>query len=182
MKASGEPIDQGTVEATPSEATPGRSLFGARLPRLTLSFSGLQASIGLTAGILSIAGALFSIPHFFSPPPPPGKGEIVAIIQDAKTEKAVSDAVVEILTPQNAVVTTVTPNYFGKARSALPEGQYRVRVSHPRFGAEVRTVQVAPGHTAEVQVRLRSGTSSALHQAARIVDEGVVAVRRLFGK
>lgn len=166
----------GPPEIAPSEAS-GPGLRG--LARLNVSLSGLQTAIGLTAGIVSIAGALFAIPGFFTPAP--GKGEVVAIVQDAKTEKAVSDATIEILTPQNAVVTTLTPNWSGKARYTLDEGHYRVRVSHPRFAAEIRQVQVVSRQTAEVRVQLRAGASSALRHAERVIDEGVSAMRRLFG-
>jgi len=36
-----------------------------------------------------------------------------------------ADAKIEILTPQNALITTVTSNYFGKARLSLEEGPIR---------------------------------------------------------
>ena len=107
-------------------------------------------------------------------------GQIVAIVAEAKTEKAITDAKIEILTPQNALITTVTPNYFGKARHSLEEGPYRIRVSHPRYAAEVRQVHVVKGQTAEVHLRLRGGSSSPLDQAERVVREGVGLVKRIF--
>jgi hypothetical protein len=58
---------------------------------------------------------------------------------------------------------------------------YRVRVSHPRYAAEVRQVQVFSRQTVEVKVRLRAGSSSPLAHAERAVNEGVRAVRRAFG-
>jgi len=128
-----------------------------------MSLSKFQTFVSLAAGILSIGGALVAIPGFFKPAP--GKGELVAIVQDAKTEKAVSDATIEILTPQDALVTTLTPNSFGKAHCALDEGHFRVRVSHPRFGDEVREVQVVPTQVTEVRVQLRAATS--LRRAVR---------------
>ena len=85
----------------------------ARRPRL----SALQTFVGLAAGIMSIAGALLTVPKLFAPAP--GKGEVVAVVQAAKTQKAVADATVEILTPRDAIVTTLSPNYFGKARYTL---------------------------------------------------------------
>src|SRR2546426_9197358 len=94
---------------------------------LNISFSRVQTFIGLAAGILSIAGALTAV---FKPAP--GKGELVAIVQDAKTGKTVTDATIEILTPRDAIVTTLKPNWSGQARYALDEGHYRVRVSQPR--------------------------------------------------
>jgi len=82
-----------------------------RIPRLNISFSRVQTFVGLAAGILSITGALVAFIK-----PAPDKSELVAIVQDAKTEKAVSDATIEILTPRDAVITTLKPNSSGKAR------------------------------------------------------------------
>jgi len=79
------------------------------------------------------------------------------------------------------VVTTVNSGFFGKARYTLEEGQYRIRVKHPKFGAEVRHVQVVSGQSAEVRVQLRSGAAAPLHEADRVIGEGVNAVKRLFG-
>ena len=152
----------------------------ARRLRLKTSLSALQTFVGLAAGIMSIAGALVTVPKFFAPAP--GKGEVVAVVQAAKTQKAVSDATVEILTPGDAIVTTLSPNYFGKARYTLEEGRYRVRVSHPGFPAEVRQVQVVAGQTAEVRVQLRAAASSAARRVERVVEEGVGAVRRAFSQ
>ncbi len=155
------------------------SISGRPLPRLraSLSFSALQTTVAITAGILSIASAVIAIPDFFKPPR--GKGEVVAIIQDAKTDRVIADATVEILNPQNALLTTVTSGWFGKARYSLEEGQYRVRVSHPKFRAEVQPVYVRHGETAELHVRLRPGSSAPLEKAERVI-KGVNVIRRLF--
>ena len=160
----------------------GRVLFGLRLGDFTTSLSRLQTVVGLVAGLVSIAGALFAVTNFFKPTPVSNAGQIVAIVQEAKTEKAITDAKIEILTPQNALITTVTPNYFGKARHSLEEGPYRIRVSHPRYTTETRQVQVVKGQTAEVHLLLRGGSSSPLEHAERAVQEGVGAVKRLFGQ
>ncbi len=125
-----------------------------KFPWLNISFSRVQTFIGIAAGILSITGALVAFLK-----PAPDKSELVAIVQDAKTEKAVSGATIEILTLQNAVVTTLTPDWYGKARCTLDEGHYRLRVSHPRYGAEVREVQLVSRQSTEVHVQLRAGTS-----------------------
>ena len=146
---------------------------------LKASLSRFQTIVGLLAGLVSIFGAVLSVPQFFKPAP--GMGEVVAVVQEAGSEKAVAGATIEILTPQNALVTTLKPNSLGHVRHALKEGLYRVRVSHPRFSAEVRQIQVFSGQTAEVRVRLDAGSSSPLAQAGRAVNGGVRAVRRLFG-
>lgn len=168
--------EAGTVS---SGRGPARAIL-RKLPRLNVRLSTVQTVLGLTTGILSILGALVAVPNFFKPAP--DKGEVVAVIVDAKTEKAISDATVEVLTLNNAVVTTLEPNFFGKARHALEEGQYRIRVSHPKYATEMRHVQVVPGQSAELRVRLSAGASRPLHQAGRLIDEGVSAVRRLFEK
>src|SRR3989475_12954013 len=122
-----------------------RGLLG-RVPRLNVNLSMFQTVVGLTAGVVSILGALLAVPNYLKPAI--GKGEVVAVVLDAKTEKAVSNATVEILTLNNAVVTTLNSGFFGKANSTLDEGQYRIRIKHPKFGAEVRHVQIMSGQTA----------------------------------
>src|SRR2546422_7639949 len=137
------------------ESRLSRGLDNATTPTekggLNMSFSKLQTFVGLAAGILSIAGALAA---FFRPAP--GKGELVAIVQDAKTGKTVPDATIEILTPQDAIVTTLKPNWSGKAQYPLDEGHYRVRVSHPRYSPEIRDVQLISSQSTEIRIQLRS--------------------------
>jgi len=152
------------------------------LPRLPLSR--IQGIVGLAAGLLSIAGFVFSATQAYLRPAP-GSGEVVAIVRDAKSDRAVSDATVEILTTDNAIVTTVKPDASGAARYSLKEGPYRVRVTHPRYAAEVRQVQVSSGQRAEVRVNVHpstrgSGGSSPFEQAGRVVDEGLGAFKRVF--
>src|SRR5215510_15651790 len=127
-----------------------------RMPRfagLNISLSKVQTLLGLAAAMLSIAGAVFT---FFKPAP--DKGKLVAIVLDAKTEKAVSDATIEVLTPMDAVVTTLTPDGSGEARCNLDEGQYRLRVSHPRYISETREVRLVASHDTEVHVQLHAGS------------------------
>src|SRR6476660_2628330 len=122
-----------------------------RFPELKLSLSRIQTFIGLAAGMLSITGALVA---FFKTPP--DKGKLVAIVQDAKTEEALSDATIEILTPMDAIVTTLTPNWFGEANCTLDEGHYRLRVSHQGYLSEVRDVRLISSHNTEIHVQLRA--------------------------
>jgi hypothetical protein len=136
-----------------------------------MSVSKLQTFVSLAAGLVSIAGALIAIPNFFKPAH--GKGELVAIVQDAKTDKVMSDATIEILTAQGVLVTTLTPNSSGKASCTLDEGRFRVRVSHPGFGGEVREVQVVSRESTQIRVQLRASTSSTSFPRT---------IRRLFGR
>jgi Carboxypeptidase regulatory-like domain len=125
-----------------------------RVLGLNISLSRIQAIVGLAAGLLSITGGLVA---FLKPPSDSGK--LVAIVQDAKTEKAVPDATIEILTLTDALVTTLTPNSSGEARYTLGEGHYRIRVNHPRYTSEVRDVRLMAGQNTEIRVQLRSGNS-----------------------
>jgi hypothetical protein len=144
------------------------------------SISGLQAAVGLTAGLISIVGAAYSAVQIFKSPLE--HGEMVAIVREARTERPIADATIEVFTPQQALVTTLTPSSKGQIRHTLKEGSYRVRVSHPKFGAEVRQVVVQSGQTAEVRFQLvqRAGGSSPLGEAARAVNEGVGTVQRFI--
>ena len=99
----------------------------------------------------------------------------MAIVQTAGSRGSVTDATVEVLTAQNAVVATLTPDPAGRVTQELPEGMYVVRVSHPRYAADVRRVQVLPRQTVEIRASLRPGSSSPV---TRAVNNGVSAVRR----
>jgi hypothetical protein len=142
-----------------------------RLMRIP-SLSKVQALVGTLAGMVSIAGAALSWAQFDRP----GRtGDVVAIVQAAGTRQAVADATIEILTTQNALVATLTPDATGRAVQELTEGVYVVRVSHPRYAAEARRVQVLPRRTVEVRASLRAGSSTTVD---RTVNGAVNAVRR----
>jgi Carboxypeptidase regulatory-like domain len=108
-----------------------------------LSLSRVQALLGLIAALLSIGGALYG---YLRPGRAANTGDVVAIVQEARSGKAVTDATVEILTPKDALVTTLAAA-SGEARSQMKEGPYRLRVTHPRFAPEVRQIQVIAGQT-----------------------------------
>jgi hypothetical protein len=130
------------------------NLKGLRFFGFNLSLARVQTIVGLTAGILSITGALVAFLR-----PAPDKGKLVTIVQDAKTQKALPDATVEVLTLADVLVTTLTPNSSGQAYYTLSEGHYRVRVNHPQYVSETRDVRLIPGQNTEVHVQLRSGRS-----------------------
>ncbi len=141
-----------------------------------LSLPRLQTTLGIIAALLSIGGALYG---YLRPGRVPHTGDVVAIVQEARSGKAVTDATVEILTPRDALVTTLAPA-SGEARGQMKEGPYRLRVTHPRFAPEVRQIQVIAGQTTEVRVRLapRASTGSPLGPAERVLNEGVDALRK----
>ena len=108
------------------------------------------------------------------------QGEIVAIVQEAKSGQPVADATVELLTPKDALVTTV-PSTNGEARRQIKEGPYRLRVSHPRYATEVRQIQVVAGQTSEIHLRLAPrATGTPLTPAERAVNEGVEGLKKIF--
>ena len=157
-----------------SEVSAGavRRLIQALHEHLTLSR--FHAIVGIIAGFISISVGLYSYLHF-SKPGSLVVGEIVTIVQDARTGKPVTDATVEILTLKDAVVTTLTSGVEGQARGRLKEGTYRLRVIHPRFVAEARQVQIVAVQTSEVRVKLvQPGPKP------RPLDEAVGAVKKIF--
>jgi len=143
--------------------------------RLGLSLSHVQAVVGTLAGILSIAGAVFSLVQLARPA---NTGDLVTIVQAAGSRRSVTDATIEVLTSQDAVIATRTPDSTGRVTQTLTEGIYIVRVTHPRYAADVRRVQVLPGQTVEVRTSLRAGSSSPSSPIERAVSGGVGAVRR----
>jgi carboxypeptidase family protein len=144
-----------------------------------LSLSRVQATLGIIAALLSIGGFLYG---YLRPAKvvPPDQGEIVTIVQEAKSGKPVGDATVEVLTPKDALITTV-PSTGGEGRRQIKEGTYRLRVTHPRYATEVRQIQVVAGQTAEIRVRLGPrAAGSPLTPAERAVNEGVEGLKKIF--
>ena len=140
-----------------------------------LSLSRVQAIFGLIAALLSIGGALYG---YLRPGRAPNTGDVVAVVQEARSGKTVTDATVEVLTPRDALVTTLGATN-GEARSQMKEGPYRLRVTHPRFATEVRQIQVIAGQTTEVRVRLSPrAAASPIAPAERAVSEGVETLKK----
>jgi len=98
-------------------------------------------------------------------------------VQEAGSHRAVADATIEVLTTENHIVATLTPDASGHAKQDLKEGAYLVRISHPRYAADVRRIQVFPRQTVEIRANLHSG-SSVPSSIDRAVNGGVRAVRR----
>ncbi len=144
--------------------------------RTHLTLPRTHSIIGIIAGCISISLGLYSYLHLSSKPAVPVVGDLVAVVQDARTGKPITDATVEILTLKDAVVTTLAPGTGGQARGKLKEGTYRLRVTHPRFIAETRQVQVVAGQISEVHLRLVPPPPP----RAGPVDEAVGAVKKIF--
>jgi Carboxypeptidase regulatory-like domain len=131
--------------ATPEGAAPLPGFFRQRLSRF-------QAVVGITAGLLSIGGMVYSATRHYVKAPV--QGDIVAVIQEASSGRPVLDATVEIYTLENRLVTTLSPKQQGRAQQGVNEGPYNLRVSHPRFASQTKQVQVQPGQTSEIHVVL----------------------------
>jgi hypothetical protein len=162
--------DETRKSATPS-APKSRWASCSRF-MLGLTLSRFQAVVGTLAAVASLVGAAFSLVQFVRPA---NTGELVTIVQAAGSRRSVTDAIVEVLTTQNAIVATLTPDANGQVTKQLSEGVYIVRVSHPRYEADVRRIQVLPRQTVEIRASLRAGSSSPIQRA---VNSGVNAVRK----
>ena len=147
-----EPVSDATVPAsaaTPA-ASPSPSVAGA--VRGHLSLTRLQGVCGTIAALLSIGGAFGYMVPFQAKS---DRGEVLAIVQEARSGKPVADATVELLTLQDALVTTVPPAAgAGSAKAPTKEGTYRLRVKHPKYSTESRQIYVLAGQTAQIHVRL----------------------------
>src|SRR2546422_11305660 len=96
-------------------------------------------------GLVSLTGALYSAMRFVKPAA--ATGEVLAVVRAAKTDSALPGSAIEILTPQDALVATLTANDDGPPPPALAEGSYRVRVAAPRFRAQTAAVEGQRGAT-----------------------------------
>jgi hypothetical protein len=135
-----------------------------------LSLSRIQTLVATLAGIVSVSGGAWSVVEFARGG---HTGELVAVVQAAGSHRIVSDATIEILTTQDTLVATLTPDASGRASQELKEGVYVVRVSHPRYAAEARRIQVMPQQTTEVRTNLRAGSSSPVNRAASAVRKAL---------
>lgn len=139
-----------------------------------VSLSRVQSLVATIAGVVSITGALLSVSPLaraFS------TGELVATVQDA-SHHGLQSATVEVLTTDDHIVATLTPDAAGHARKDLKEGPYVVRVTRPGYAPEVRRVQVLPRQTVEVRAALHAVPASS--PADRAVNNGLRAVRKAF--
>jgi hypothetical protein len=135
-----------------------------------LSLSRIQTLVATLAGIVSVGGAALSVVEFARGG---NTGELVAVVQAAGSHRIVSDATIEILTTQDALVATLTPDATGRAAQELKEGVYVVRISHPRYAAEARRIQVMPQQTTEIRTNLRAGSSSPVNRATGAVRKAL---------
>ena len=142
--------DSASDPAVPASSIPPSSVMTT--VRGHLSLTRLQGVAGTLAAIISIGGAFgYLVPFQIKT----DRGEVLAIVQEARTGKPVADATVELLTIHDLLVTTVPPSTgAGSAKAPIKEGTYRLRVMHPKYTTESRQIYVLAGQTAQVNVRL----------------------------
>jgi Carboxypeptidase regulatory-like domain len=158
------------------------------------SFSTLQSSVALIAGLTSIVGAAYSAVSTFRPAPP-AAAHVATVVRDATTAAPVTAAVVEVVTADDALVTTLHTVETGIARGIVTPGAYRVRILHPDFAPAQRDVQLAPDADVELRIALAPRPRpSAAHaatprsrdavagSAVNAIDRGVAAGRRWLGR
>jgi hypothetical protein len=161
------------AKATLTSSTPSTRAATVPTRLITgLSLSRIQAVVGTLAGLASIIGVAFSLLQVARPA---DSGELVTIVQAAGSSSSITGATIEVLNAQDALVATLTPDSTGRATQSLKQGVYVVRVSHPRYAAEARRIQVVPGQTTEIRTNLRAGSSSTVERA---VNNGVSAVKK----
>ncbi len=127
-------------------------------PSLLRHFVHLQPAIALLTGLITIAGTAYSVVKYFAVAP--DSGQIVAIVQEAKSGQPVADATIEILTAREALVATLKPDSAGRLSYTVKEGTYAVRVSRKGYATVTKAVQVMPGHRVETTVQLRSASAA----------------------
>jgi hypothetical protein len=148
MMAEDEAGGEAGGEAVAPPSTEGKPITAVLWRPLT----GVQAIVGTTTGLISVGGFLFSMMGVGVPSPT--HGDLLAVIHDARSQKPVLDAKIDVTTLENALVTTLTSRDAGRAQLPLREGQYRVRVRHPKFNPEVLLMQMTAGQTSELHLAL----------------------------
>ena len=126
-------------------------------PGVFRHFVHVQPAIAVLTGLITIAGAAYSIVKYFSPTA--DTGQIIALVQEARSGQPVADATIEILTSRDALIATLKPDSAGRLSYSLKEGTYAVRVSHKGYATVTRQVQVMPGQRVETTLQLKSASS-----------------------
>ncbi len=174
----------GEIDPDQSRDVPSRAQ-AARLRQAVRQHASLprfQALVGLLAGLISISGAVYS---FMRPltPPLPSTGEVVALVQEARSARPLTGATVEVLTPKDAAIVTTLFTQNGRVRETLKEGIYRLRVTYPRFDPQVRQVLVLGGQTARVRIGLTPHPTPrppAAEDAKHPIGQALGAIKRVF--
>jgi hypothetical protein len=143
------------AQAVRSATAPGAKapLAACRTVLRGVTLTRVQAVIATLTGVVSIVGGVFSL---VPGEPPVTTGELVAVVQAADARRSVSDATIEVLTTENVIVATLTPDSTGQATKELREGVYVVRVRHPRFIPQEHRIQVVPKESVQMRAILQA--------------------------
>ncbi len=118
----------------------------------------VQPAIAVLTGLVTLGGAAYSVIKYFAPTA--DTGQIIAVVQEAKSGQAMADATIEILTPREALVATLKSDSAGRLSYRVKEGTYDVRVSQKGYTTVTKEVQVTPGNRVEMTVQMRTTGSS----------------------
>jgi hypothetical protein len=178
---TGQPIVPDSIQETLASSAETSASTSWMSLVLSTPLSRVQAVVGVLAGCLTIVGTLVSYTGL-TKPSTPVQGEIVALVQLANNHKPLPGATVEILTAQDAIVTTLSPEADGRIMRKLKEGRYRLRVTHPNLVPETRYVEVHAGQQSQVRVALvpRQVSRPARSVASVTVIEQPGPVRKFF--
>lgn len=169
------PQDTPSVPVPAAPAAPATRSAPSRIGAiLRQPMTKLQTVVGFGAGLVTIAGTISSLAGLGAALP--SKGEVVAVVQD-RARKPVAAATVEILTPQDALVTTLTAEQDGRVMHRVKEGRYRLRVTHPQFAAETRQVEVHAGERSEIRVLL---ARPAAPSVKTVIAQSPSSLRKFF--
>ncbi len=128
-----------------------------KLPGTLRHFVYLQPAVAVLTGFVTLGGAAYSVIKYFTPTA--DTGQIIAVVQEAKSGQAMADATVEVLTPREALVATLKPDSAGRLSYRVKEGTYDLRVSRKGYATVTRQVQVTPGNRVELTVQLKTAGS-----------------------
>lgn len=161
--------------------------------RGSVTLMGVRTIVLLIAASLSIGGWAY---NYLKAAAAPTHGELLTVVRDVR-QTPLSDARIAVFTLENAPVTSFVAAAPPGGPRIVKEGTYRLRVSHPRYVAETRMVQVIAGHTSEVRFTLGPRivaaprppvkasppeAASPGQEARRLVSEGVDSLKRIFQK
>jgi hypothetical protein len=149
------------------------------------SLASLQSLVGVLAGLTSIGGAVYSAVQYAGGN---GIGDLTAIVRTVDGDAPAAGAIVEVLTIENALVTSLTAAKDGQASTSITEGRYVVRASAPAHEPETRAVEIQRGGRSQIRFALAPRTPPTVASikdrptsgTARAVDKSAGAVKRLF--
>ena len=113
--------------------------------------------VAVLTGFITIVGAGYSVYRFVNPTP--DRGTVAAVILDGETGAAIAGAKVEILSTTKALIAALDSDHNGRVRYQLKDGRYNVRISYSGYAQASREVQITPGQTIDLAVRMTLPTA-----------------------